>query len=576
MLTPGATSRAWRAVSHSLRGSPTPVLRLGLVVGIVVFVSTLAALRVGLAPAAVAPRTVSTSDVDGVGGVAACGPCPAPVCPLPAPPCPSPISACAPVFTATRSASAASFLWPKSAVVRSTDGRPYSHLALVDMWGWSPSGRAIISGDTFREGCPYVCDDDYGVGARAGCRFSANDVTDTSGPARVYAKLPTHYEPARALLRAAGGKAHVFVHGGGDVPVGDGEVSVLGTPGGPLGMFAINVPRSVAPNRRVLGIPLGVERTISPRGRFPGLYTNQHTGFNLAAKLCWAPVLAAELFALGGSLPLPLLYMNFRTETNAGVRSAARRAFEGQSWVVDHVDAGDAVDLRLPSSGFSETRVESALRAAWRRHAANVTSAPWFTAACGAAPLLPRGLDPSLVGELGLPGYPLFLKFMASAPFVLAPEGNGVSTHRAWETLYVGGLPVIREVNAATDDQYRGLPVMLVSDWSEVTPTALVCFALELFVKALGVPAGGAAPPWANDAFGPTPAGFVSDESGVRALLSALDPSGTLAGACAAPIARYAAAHPHTHVGYLSLDSLDGAWWDAFIARHSARLQKLV
>jgi len=271
--------------------------------------------------------------------------------------------------------------------------------------------------------------------------------------------------------------------------------------------------------------------------------------------------------------------MNFRTETNPGVRDAARRAFAGKAWVRDHVNAGDAVNLLPPDGGVKEAELEAALRALWARHAA-LTGAPWFRQLCGAGPVLPRGLDPALVAELALPGYPLFLKAMASSPFVLAPEGNGVATHRAWETFYVGSVAVIREVNAMTDAQYRGLPVMLVRDWDEVTPRALACFGVELFAKAAGVPAGGAGAPGgglyaadyaAADAGAP---GWLVSEPAVRAALDALDASGTLGAACAADIARYAAAHPKTHTGFLSLDSLDYAWWHAFINRRIDQLAK--
>jgi len=48
----------------------------------------------------------------------------------------------------------------------------------------------------------------------------------------------------------------------------------------------------VPADARLHGIPLGVERTISPRGMHTGMYLHQKTGWNLAAKLCWAPVLA--------------------------------------------------------------------------------------------------------------------------------------------------------------------------------------------------------------------------------------------------------------------------------------------
>jgi hypothetical protein len=297
-------------------------------------------------------------------------------------------------------------------------------------------------------------------------------------------------------------------------------------------------------------------------------------------------VLAAEALARAGEgggdgdawahPAAPLLYMNFRTETNEGVRAPARAAFGGRAWVTDNVNAGDAVDVRLPGGGLPELPLEASLRALWRNHSA-ITAAPWFRALCGLAPVIPRGLDPALVPELALPGYPLFLKAAATAPYVLAPEGNGVSTHRAWEVMYAGAIAVVKEVGGMTDAQYRGLPAMMVREWGEVTPRALACYSVELLVKAAGLPAGGAGaagggvyPASAGAAAGG--AGWVRSRVGIAALLDALDGSGTLSRACAAQMAAYAAAHPLSHAGFLSLEALDYEWWDEFIRLHTERL----
>ena len=165
---------------------------------------------------------------------------------------------------------------------------------------------------------------------------------------------------------------------------------------------------------------------------------------------------------------------------------------------------------------------------------------------------------------------------MAMVPFVLAPEGNGLSTHRAWEVMYVGTLAVIKEVNAMMDGQYRGMPVMMVRDWDEVTPEALTCYAVELFAKAAGVPAGGAGADGGGlypRAGAPGEAdGFARSAPAVAEALDRLDPSRSLSRVCATHIARYAEAHPNTHTGFLSLEALDYEWWEDFIARHTARM----
>lgn len=61
-----------------------------------------------------------------------------------------------------------------------------------------------------------------------------------------------------------------------------------------------------------------------------------------------------------------------------------------------------------------------------------------------------------------------YLFNITNHPFVLCPEGNGIDTHRFWETLYMGSIPVVkRNIN---NSFYEGLaPIVYVSDWQEVT-----------------------------------------------------------------------------------------------------------
>jgi hypothetical protein len=64
-----------------------------------------------------------------------------------------------------------------------------------------------------------------------------------------------------------------------------------------------------------------------------------------------------------------------------------------------------------------------------------------------------------------------YLKDLAEAKFVLCPRGNGLDCHRTWEALYMGAIPIVR--SSALDSLYENLPVIIVSDWSEITPALL-------------------------------------------------------------------------------------------------------
>ena len=56
---------------------------------------------------------------------------------------------------------------------------------------------------------------------------------------------------------------------------------------------------------------------------------------------------------------------------------------------------------------------------------------------------------------------------LRTANFVVCPRGNGLDTHRVWETLYVGGFPIVKRV-PMMEVLTAGLPVWTVDAWDEV------------------------------------------------------------------------------------------------------------
>jgi len=65
-----------------------------------------------------------------------------------------------------------------------------------------------------------------------------------------------------------------------------------------------------------------------------------------------------------------------------------------------------------------------------------------------------------------LEGRKNFLREIHNHVFVLCPRGNGIDTHRLWETLYMGSIPIIKK-NIAYEDFYD-LPICLVNEWEEI------------------------------------------------------------------------------------------------------------
>lgn len=64
-----------------------------------------------------------------------------------------------------------------------------------------------------------------------------------------------------------------------------------------------------------------------------------------------------------------------------------------------------------------------------------------------------------------------YLKEMASFRYVFSPHGNGIDCHRTWEALALGCVPIVQHSPIAP--LFDGLPVLIVSSWSHLNPSAL-------------------------------------------------------------------------------------------------------
>ena len=60
-----------------------------------------------------------------------------------------------------------------------------------------------------------------------------------------------------------------------------------------------------------------------------------------------------------------------------------------------------------------------------------------------------------------------FLKQIYSHKFVFAPRGNGIDTHRLWESLYLRTIPIVKKSIAMED--FYDLPILFVDDWDNIT-----------------------------------------------------------------------------------------------------------
>lgn len=70
--------------------------------------------------------------------------------------------------------------------------------------------------------------------------------------------------------------------------------------------------------------------------------------------------------------------------------------------------------------------------------------------------------------EYGINGqnFDNYLDNLHSHKFVLCPKGNGIDTHRTWETLYVNTIPI--EKKNLNNRFYNDLPICFVNNWSDI------------------------------------------------------------------------------------------------------------
>ncbi len=66
---------------------------------------------------------------------------------------------------------------------------------------------------------------------------------------------------------------------------------------------------------------------------------------------------------------------------------------------------------------------------------------------------------------------PDYLFDLARSKFVLSPRGNGLDCHRLWESLLMESIPIVK--TSSLDVLYKGLPVLVIQQWEDITPEFL-------------------------------------------------------------------------------------------------------
>ena len=65
--------------------------------------------------------------------------------------------------------------------------------------------------------------------------------------------------------------------------------------------------------------------------------------------------------------------------------------------------------------------------------------------------------------------YADYLGDLARHRFCVCPRGNGIDTHRFWECLYLGVVPIVERSTHTERWAREGVPMVLLDDWSELS-----------------------------------------------------------------------------------------------------------
>ena len=74
-----------------------------------------------------------------------------------------------------------------------------------------------------------------------------------------------------------------------------------------------------------------------------------------------------------------------------------------------------------------------------------------------------------------------YLERLASSYFCVAPRGNGIDTHRTWEALYLGTIPIV--TRSVLTEAHPELPLIVLDDWSQLRSIEL---SQELYERTWG------------------------------------------------------------------------------------------
>ena len=61
-----------------------------------------------------------------------------------------------------------------------------------------------------------------------------------------------------------------------------------------------------------------------------------------------------------------------------------------------------------------------------------------------------------------------YLKNLTKYKFILCPEGNGLDTHRIWESILTNTVPIVIKNEFTLNLKKIGVPLLLINDWTDL------------------------------------------------------------------------------------------------------------
>tara|TARA_R100001224_G_scaffold77879_1_gene48315 strand:+ start:457 stop:1221 length:765 start_codon:yes stop_codon:yes gene_type:complete len=87
-------------------------------------------------------------------------------------------------------------------------------------------------------------------------------------------------------------------------------------------------------------------------------------------------------------------------------------------------------------------------------------------------------IDVDFAPSINGTGFDQYVYNLSKYAFCICPRGNGIDTHRIWEALHMGCVPIVKR--HVTHECLLDLPVLFVDDWREITHEKLVQFIEQI------------------------------------------------------------------------------------------------